>query len=346
MQTEDKQKKSGTSNLKPRCSNADRFYCESPVSNITEYTELMDWLPNGHSYHVCKYLAVGHSNKPTDFEAIIRISLKTADEVKEWVKSMPVTWRIDHTRPTKGQKIIFKADYRCHHNTKPRGSPRDDKSSKNTNCPAKMKISLLRTEVYHGRKSRSTDPHVPDYPTIVTISSIHNHIISIGDAMCHIDVLKPSNDLPEIHEQAADDDLSERESVKETGDCQEWDTMCQELSAMVRTQKELRGAASEFIKSFNRIKHNPSLLSSALHLFGHHEATNHRSVRALQRASKHTRPIVASQPSSVAHQRRRHRISAGRPLKNTTSQDHRYSYAKNCRELRSCTHSVDVPQQP
>ncbi|XP_076004479.1 uncharacterized protein LOC142998387 isoform X2 [Genypterus blacodes] len=168
-------------NLKNRLTNAERFSCSAPFNNMEEYPELMDCLPPGYTYHVCTYSRVSHSTDHIDFEATLRMPLRAVDEVKAWLKSTSVAWRVDHTRPSKGQRTIFKADYRCHHNTRPRGRPKEGGSSKNTNCPAKMKITLVRTEVYHGRQSRSTDPHVPDFPTMIKISSIHNHSMNMGN---------------------------------------------------------------------------------------------------------------------------------------------------------------------
>ncbi|XP_056135413.1 inactive serine/threonine-protein kinase VRK3 [Lampris incognitus] len=157
---------------------------------MDQHCELMDFLPKDYQYHVCRYKAV--SQPGTDhigFEATVRMSLQSKEAILVWLKSMAVTWRVAYTRPTKGQKIIFKADYRCQHNTKPREkTPKAGRVSKNTDCPAKLKVTLVRTEVYRGQRSRSTDPHIPDYPTLVDISNIHNHNIHVADAVRHQDV--------------------------------------------------------------------------------------------------------------------------------------------------------------
>ena len=69
---------------------------------------LKDFLPKEYQYHVCSYKAVNANSDHTDFEATIRMSLKSKEEILVWLKSMPVTWRVDYTRPTKGSKIIFR----------------------------------------------------------------------------------------------------------------------------------------------------------------------------------------------------------------------------------------------
>ncbi len=38
--------------------------------------------------------------------------LSTVDEIKLWLKSHAVTWRVDRTDPGKGQKVLFKVRHK------------------------------------------------------------------------------------------------------------------------------------------------------------------------------------------------------------------------------------------
>ncbi|XP_045895615.1 uncharacterized protein LOC123963109 isoform X2 [Micropterus dolomieu] len=151
----DMERKEKVQHLTNGLRSAERFHCPSPVVNIDQYPELKDFLPKEYQYHVCSYKAVNSDSDHIDFEATLRMCLKSKEEILVWLKSMPVTWRVDHSRPTKGSKIIFKKEYRCLHNIKPRTkTSNNDRASKNTGCPAKLKVTLARTEVFGGRQSR------------------------------------------------------------------------------------------------------------------------------------------------------------------------------------------------
>ncbi|XP_017548694.1 uncharacterized protein si:dkey-75a21.2 [Pygocentrus nattereri] len=181
--------KACTRKLKPRLSNKERFHCVTADINISQYPALKDWLPSHHEYHICDYKAIRQTQDHLDFATTIRMSLSTVEEIQQFVKDLPITWRIDRTRPPKGQRVLFKVDYRCHHNTKPRKSAEGSgRRTKNTNCPAKMAVTLQRPQASSGRQCRSTDPHMPTLPTIVHITNEHNHNIHVGDALRYKDV--------------------------------------------------------------------------------------------------------------------------------------------------------------
>ncbi|XP_056150733.1 uncharacterized protein LOC130125243 [Lampris incognitus] len=382
----------GLGNLKGRASNAERFPCTAPYNNMDQYSELVDFLPKGYQYHVCKYRAVSQSScgggDHISFEATVRLTLQSKEEFLLWLKFMPVTWRVAYTRPTKGQKTIFKTDYRCQHNT--RTTPHQDhttRRSKNTGCPAKLKVSLVRTVDSRGQPSRSTDPHVPNYPTIVDISNIHNHNIHVADAVRHRDVgsvavekltklfeagHSPSSALDvlkydlqveygddyiytsadrsicpdlqfcyRLYQQifkAATEDLERPEAT----DTEELRSQWKEFSDTVLNNEALLGGASAMLKTFNKIKGNPSMLLSALHMFGRCGTNSQTSqqARALQRVANRAGPSIAAQPTSVARRKMklgdRRRLTAGRPKKSVAAMDHRYSYPKG---VRYGTHS-------
>ncbi|XP_044052303.1 uncharacterized protein si:dkey-75a21.2 [Siniperca chuatsi] len=351
-------------NLTNRLSNAERFHCTAPSANIDQYPELMDFLPKEYQYHICSYKAVNEGSDHTDFETTLRMTLKSKEEILVWLKSMPVTWRVDYTRPTKGSKIIFKTEYRCQRNTKPRATPKNGRVSKNTDCPAKLKVTLARTEVACGRQSRSTDPHIPDYPTLVDIVNVHNHNIHVADTVRHQDVHSkaveqltklfeaghsPSSELDVfkcdlqvqlgndyIYEHEADETL---EAVRVSA--QEWNSMSQEFAAMVQSSERFQVAGSAFLKAFNRLKGNPSMMQSAMHMFGRCGGGSLASKRAgaLRRAANQAGPSIATQPSVTRRKVKlvsRHRLTAGRLKRNFATVDHRYSYPEG---VKSGTHS-------
>ncbi|XP_040009560.1 uncharacterized protein si:dkey-75a21.2 [Xiphias gladius] len=321
-------KRSG--NLKRPLSTAERFPCTAPSINMDQHCELLDFLPKDYQYHVCRYKAVSQSGGDRiSFEATVRMPLKSKEEILVWLKSMAVTWRVAHTRPTKGHRIIFKADYRCQHNTKPRKTIKAGRVSKNTDCPAKLKVTLVRTELSHGQQSRNTDPHIPEYPTLVDISNIHNHNIHMADAVHHWDV----------DTETAEKKLTAPEAIL---DSKEWHSMIKEFSAMGQSSEGFQRAASAMMHTFHRLKENPSMLQSAMHMFGHYGSKSLASqqARALRRAANCSGTSIAAQPTSVARRKvkrgGRQRITAGRPKKIVATTDHRYSYQR----VKSGTHSL------
>ncbi|XP_042284784.1 uncharacterized protein LOC121908650 [Thunnus maccoyii] len=348
-QRQHESKMNGSGNLKTRLSNAERFPCTAPSINMDQHRELMDFLPKDYQYHVCRYKAVNQSGSDhISFEATVRMSLQSKEDILVWLKSMAVTWRVAYTRPTKGQKIIFKADYRCQHNTKPRETvPKAGRVSKNTDCPAKLKVTLVRTEVSHGQRSRSTDPHIPDYPTLVDISNIHNHNIHVADAVLEGAEAQEADQSWSRSTIAAIEELDDTETpegqFKSVQDSEEWDSMIKEFSAMVQNNEGFQGAASAFMKAFHRLKGNPSMLQSAMHMFGRYDTNSLASQRAqaLQRAANRAGPGITSQPNSVARRKvkvgGRRRPAAGRLTKNVATMDHRYSYPKG---VKSGTHTL------
>ncbi|XP_069565603.1 uncharacterized protein [Brachyistius frenatus] len=337
--------KERSGNLKTRLSNAERFPCTAPSINMDQHSELMDFLPKDHQYHICRYKAVSQpGGNHTGFEATVRMSLQSKDAILVWLKSMAIAWRVAYTRPRKGQRIIFKADYRCQYNTKPRKISKPGRLSKNTDCPAKLKVTLVRTEVSRGQQSRSTDPHIPDYPTLVDISNIHNHNIHVADAMCHRDVgkeavekLNPplSNRSPEITMAAAGE--LDAEAPEAVLDSEDWHSTIKELSAMMLSNERFQAAASAFMKTFHSLKENPYMLQLAMHMFGHYGAKSLAAPQDGNCAGQST----ATQPASVAHPKVKHGrkrpLSAGCLRKCVATMDHRYSCPEG---VKAGTHSV------
>ncbi|XP_035032677.1 uncharacterized protein si:dkey-75a21.2 isoform X1 [Hippoglossus stenolepis] len=237
-------------NLRRPLSTAQRFTCTGPSINTEQHCELLGFLPQNYQYHVCRYRAVSQSEADhVSFEATVRMSLRSKEEIQVWLRSMAVTWRVAHTRPTKGRRIIFKADYRCQYNTKPRDKL--TRATKNTDCPAKLKVTLVRTEASRGQRSRNTDPHIPEYPTLVHISNIHNHSVRMASS----GMTTTAADAPQ--------DVFDRK---------EWSSMIGEFSAVAQSSAGFQRAAVAMMKTFHALKGNPSMLQSAMHMFGHNGA--------------------------------------------------------------------------
>lgn len=116
-----------------------------------------------------------------------------------------------------------------------------------------------------------------------------------------------------------------------------------ELSEILLNSEALEGGAAAMIKTFNKLKGNPSRLLSAFHMFGRYGTYSQASQRAqaLRRVVNRAGPSIAAQPTSVARRKMklggRRRLTAGRPKKSVASMDHRYSHPKG---VRSGTHSL------
>ncbi|XP_022601771.1 uncharacterized protein LOC111222346 [Seriola dumerili] len=350
--------KERSGNLKRPLSTAERFPCTAPSINMDQHSELMDFLPKDYQYHICRYKAVSQSSSHhIGFDATVRMPLKSKEEILVWLKSMAVAWRVAHTRPTKGHRIIFKADYRCQHNTKPKKTIKAGRVSKNTDCPAKLKVTLVRTEVSNGQRSRNTDPHIPDYPTLVDICNIHNHNIHVADAtVCRQDVRSEAQGkLTEMFEAGhslstaldvlkydlqvqCEDDYIHTSAIL---DSKQWHSMIKEFSAMAQSNEEFQRAASAMMKAFHRLKGNPSRLLSAMHMFGHNVANSPalQQAQSRRRAANCAGPNITAHPTSVAGGKvkfgGRSRLTAGRPKKIVATMDHRYSSPKG---VKSGTH--------
>lgn len=118
------------------------------------FSHLKNWLPPGYDTHVC--------------------SIDEGHEERDKTKATPVTWRVNVTRPRKGQRLLFKviinwawvftcvcsddkfgvrsfkyivfvqADYKCQHCVNIRSKTADTRAtSKNTGSTARMTVTLM-----------------------------------------------------------------------------------------------------------------------------------------------------------------------------------------------------------
>ncbi|XP_014775784.1 uncharacterized protein LOC106873077 [Octopus bimaculoides] len=174
---------------------ANLVLCSHSDANIidTEHTRwLAEFLPENYKHHICNIEIVEKEVKVT-----MRLAVSTREGAKEWLESMQKsslsTFRVERTYPSSGEKVLFKTEFRCQHNTKPRTATADQrKGSKNTNCPAGLsivgKVSTFEKSDGKKRKCRSSDPHMPDHPMIVKFKCTHNHPLRAEDALKHRDV--------------------------------------------------------------------------------------------------------------------------------------------------------------
>ena len=119
--------------------------------------------------------------------------------------------------------------------------------------------------------------------------------------------------------------------------------MIQEFLALGQSSEGFQRAASAMMKTFHRLKENPSTLQLAMHMFGHYGANSlvSRQAQALWRAANRTGTRIAAQPTSCTRPKvklgGRCRLAAGRLKKIVATMDHRYSYQKG---TKSCGHSL------
>eukprot|EP00057_Strongylocentrotus_purpuratus_P017237 XP_011671711.1 PREDICTED: uncharacterized protein LOC105441859 [Strongylocentrotus purpuratus] len=159
------------------------FFCKN-------HTSLYESLPPDYAYHICNYQEVADGK----YEAEFRIDISNEDDAKLWLEKYQqltkVTFRVGATKLKNGWVNLFKVFYRCQHKTLPRSETASQKmSSKNTNCPAKLAVTVKKIP---GKLSRakSKDLHLPAYQTVVKISHTHNHMNDSADTLKHRDVSK------------------------------------------------------------------------------------------------------------------------------------------------------------
>ncbi|XP_018570484.1 uncharacterized protein LOC108910377 [Anoplophora glabripennis] len=115
--------------------------------------------------------------------AQMRLRCRTKDEFKQWLKeymeTSEIIFRVQTTFPCTGRKAIYKAIYRCQHNTYPNShKARSKASAKHTDCQAKLKVTILSTPEDRPY-FRSNNNLRFEYPTIVEVRHNHNHQIGI-----------------------------------------------------------------------------------------------------------------------------------------------------------------------
>ncbi|XP_075224658.1 uncharacterized protein LOC142326236 [Lycorma delicatula] len=113
------------------------------------------------------------------FEAIVRCRCKDKEDFLEnWLKPYEllnnVGLRTCVTRPRTGKVVLYKAIYRCQHNTYPNSHVRNKKAhKKHTGCQAVLKVTIKASA--ENRRRRSKDYLWTEYPTVIAVVHNHNH---------------------------------------------------------------------------------------------------------------------------------------------------------------------------
>ncbi|XP_041461611.1 uncharacterized protein LOC121412915 [Lytechinus variegatus] len=153
---------------------------------------LEEFLPDNYKHHICSV-----KEGEDGVNITLRLAVSTEEGAKKWLESMQksslATFRVERTRPSSGEKVLYKTEFRCQHNTKPRTATANERrGSKNTSCPAGLsivvKVSTFERSDGRVRMCRSSDPHLPDHPMVVKFKSTHNHLLRSADALKHRDV--------------------------------------------------------------------------------------------------------------------------------------------------------------
>jgi hypothetical protein len=94
-----------------------------------------------------------------------------------------MTFRLDRTYPDSGRKNVWKADFRCHHNTR---NKKTIGKGKNYECKSTVTIIVKRVL----ERTRSNDPYIKEWPTIVIVKMFHNHPLNSAPALKYRSVSK------------------------------------------------------------------------------------------------------------------------------------------------------------
>ncbi|KAM3872205.1 5-hydroxytryptamine receptor 6 [Diretmus argenteus] len=80
---------------------------------------------------------------------------------------------------------------------------------------------------------------------------------------------------------AATEELENAEAPEAVLDSEEWDSMMRDFSAQGMSTEGFRAAASAMMKTYHRLKGNPSMLQSAMHMFGRYAQGLKRDIRTM-----------------------------------------------------------------
>ncbi|KAI5097310.1 hypothetical protein C0J45_12619 [Silurus meridionalis] len=262
------------------------------------------------------------------------MSISTVEEVQQWVKDSTITWRIDRTRPPKGQRVIFKVDYRCHHNTKPRNTMEPSgRRTKNTNCPAKMSITLHRPQGSNGRQCRLYHQVTKS----LRESSPSCSILPTQDTTTTWVTADPMGQTCIMEHEIVTTEVSEEDNPTD-----KLKSCLSDLCDIIEKQPGVWSATQDFINGIERVQHNPIKLASAMHAFGRYSCLlMKKRAKTMRRGSQCAGLLVTAQSTPVARRRStlggRRRLTVGRQSKTTSGPDHEYSQPEK-RQRCSASH--------
>lgn len=141
---------------------------------------LLEILPFGYKYIVNEFVKNNEM-----LAATIRVNIFCEADALQWLSQFENTskfnFRVSRSA-TPADKILFKKDYHCHHNTRATyiSSKTKIPSSKHTNCPA-----FLRITVKNPKMKRSKDIHLKTHPCEIQLKNNHNHSLDSTDVLRH-----------------------------------------------------------------------------------------------------------------------------------------------------------------
>lgn len=160
---------------------------EESIKN-DDFIKVHDMMPSSASYVVtaCKSFDEG------EWCATIRGTIETKNDAELWLSEYERENSVDFrfrksVNVENSGRLVFKREYRCHHNTMPRkctdenvvkGMRSKNFISKNTNCPAFIRITIKQKSM-----KRSSDILLKKYPCEIVVSHNHNHPIKCANAV-------------------------------------------------------------------------------------------------------------------------------------------------------------------
>ncbi|XP_072311937.1 uncharacterized protein [Eucyclogobius newberryi] len=278
----------------------DRCACDNRSTADPNFSQLKAIIPSQYESRLCCF-----KDHPSDngFSATLRLPIGTKEEAMKWKREFQETsktiLRLSKTYPHVCQKVIFREDLRCRHNTR-RSYSKDLEnirpSSKDTQCKATMTIVVKRTGI---KRTRSTDRHLPKFPMIVNMRFIHNHPLNCADVQVtsHGAVSSPTTaETTSLNDSL--DGGSEVQEVKES-------LMTFSNSLMSKVENDpttFLPAVKSFLASSQKLKTDSALIS-ALHTFGKYcDAASSFSTNRKNKLSTLKRKGV--QPTAVARRKK------------------------------------------
>ncbi|XP_055924542.1 uncharacterized protein LOC129956633 [Argiope bruennichi] len=93
--------------------------------------------------------------------------------IKEYEQRSETVWRVQRTHKSTGRLNVYKGDFRCQHNVQQ--VSKHVKESKNTGCPAVLKITIQR--YFSLPKHKDSLPEVIEFPALCELLYLHNHLL-------------------------------------------------------------------------------------------------------------------------------------------------------------------------
>lgn len=132
-------------------------------------------MPSEWKYQVTQKLFYGI---PQKLEISLKVALFSQEDIAAWIEALEekthCNYSIVHTRKVAGQKLVFKRYFHCHHRTRSKQTYPSRWGTKNTNCPSKLIISLLKTGNKKFQEKGKLPPD-PKMPCIIDYVVTHNH---------------------------------------------------------------------------------------------------------------------------------------------------------------------------